>query len=215
MLARFALGLTSLTLAVSSPAGAQDLATVCGAVGRVTVGQWAGYRLTSGPAGDVSRMRVAVVGRETTPGGDLLWHETSMESGRGAVTIRMLVPADPYDPTDIHRAVVQVNDQAPMELPANQLAAMREQLPRDLTTDPIRRCGEGVVVGWESVKVPVGTFRALHVRHERDGRTADVWMVPTVPFGMVRTVVAGDSAATAEIVLTGFGVAVPARAPGR
>jgi len=40
------------------------------------------------------------------------------------------------------------------------------------------------VVGWESVTVPAGTFRALHVKTDDGG---EVWASRDVPFGLVRT----------------------------
>jgi len=40
------------------------------------------------------------------------------------------------------------------------------------------------VVGWESVTVPAGTFRALHVT---TGDGGEVWASRDVPFGLVKT----------------------------
>src|SRR5439155_743231 len=46
------------------------------------------------------------------------------------------------------------------------------------------RCAGAHVVGWESVTVPAGTFRALHVTTEDGG---EVWASREVPFGLVKT----------------------------
>ncbi|PYP08647.1 MAG: hypothetical protein DMD56_12245, partial [Gemmatimonadetes bacterium] len=57
---------------------------------------------------------------------------------------------------------------------------------RDNTTafDWAGRCSGAHVVGWESVTVPAGTFRALHVTTDDGG---EVWASREVPFGLVKT----------------------------
>jgi hypothetical protein len=45
------------------------------------------------------------------------------------------------------------------------------------------RCSGAHVVGWESVTVPAGTFRALHVTTDDAG---EVWATRDVPFGLVK-----------------------------
>ena len=45
------------------------------------------------------------------------------------------------------------------------------------------RCSGAHVVGWESVTVPAGTFRALHVTTDDEG---EVWASRDVPFGLVK-----------------------------
>jgi hypothetical protein len=46
----------------------------------------------------------------------------------------------------------------------------------------------------------------MHVRYERDGRTADVWLAPAVPFALVRSVVVGAGGTDSiELVLIAHG----------
>jgi len=41
-----------------------------------------------------------------------------------------------------------------------------------------------VVVGWEQVTVPAGTFRALHIKSADD--KTEAWVVPDLYFAMVK-----------------------------
>jgi len=59
------------------------------------------------------------------------------------------------------------------------------------------RCSMAQVVGWESVTVPAGTFRALHVKADDGG---EAWASPEIPFGLVKV---HDKAN--ELLLTGRG----------
>ncbi len=195
---------------------AQGLATVCRAVSAPTVGQWAAYQLSGGSAERVTTLRSAITGDEQINGTTHLWQQITTTGDLGMVAVRMLVPGDPYRPTDIRRAIVQLPGQEPLELPPHLVAQFGAEHGTGATPDPMATCREGRALDWEMVTVPAGTFRALRVRHVRDGRTADTWLVPGIPFGQVRTVVSGASAAErAEVVLTAYGQETPARSVPR
>jgi hypothetical protein len=59
-------------------------------------------------------------------------------------------------------------------------------------------CTSTEVVGWESLTIPLGTIRALHVK----SKNGDAWIARDVPFALVRM----STRDGAEIVLTGYGV---------
>ena len=59
------------------------------------------------------------------------------------------------------------------------------------------RCNAAHVIGWESVTVPAGTFRALHVKADDGG---EAWASAEIPFGLVKVHDKRN-----ELVLTGRG----------
>lgn len=193
---------TLLTAALAAPMlHAQALDDVCRPLERPRAGAWAAYRLRTA-AGDSTDVRLALVGRVTTPDGEHVWQESVLRRAGTETVIQSLVPADPYDPATIRRAVIRAPGREPLELPPSALAMMRDaggQGPAGMDA-----CRDGRAVGWETVDVPAGTVRALHVRYLRDGRTADSWLAPGIPFALVRTVVAGD-ADTLELTLVAHG----------
>ncbi|MDH3495282.1 MAG: hypothetical protein OER21_00770 [Gemmatimonadota bacterium] len=207
-----ALSLILFGLGATGTVEAQGLATVCRAVSTPTVGQWAAYRLSVGSADRVTGLRSAITGDERINGTTFVWQQITTTGDVGEVAVRMLVPGDPYRPTDIRRAIVQLPGQEPLELPPHLVAQFGAEHGTGAAPDPMETCREGHALDWEMVTVPAGTFRALRVRHVRDGRTADTWLVPGIPFGQVRTIVSGASPAErAEVVLTTYGQDPPAR----
>src|SRR5438552_2904771 len=70
---------------------------------------------------------------------------------------------------------------AALTLGALAALPLAAQSPTDLAD--ARRSGAHVG-GWESVTVPAGTFRALHVTTDDGG---EVWASREVPFGLVKT----------------------------
>ena len=57
------------------------------------------------------------------------------------------------------------------------------QMTANIADQIAHSCATAQVVGWESVTVPAGTFRALHIRTEDGG---EAWIAHEVPFGMVQ-----------------------------
>lgn len=212
--ARLSIGLLLPALLAGSPmpTAAQDVAQACRWLQTPTVGGWARYRLTAGIAPDTLTVRIAVVGEFPVDGARHLWQETVMVRGSSRTVIQTLVPASPYDPTAIRRAIVQAPGQKAVELPPTALATLPSGGQGSAGADACRR---GRPVGWETIVVPAGTFRALHVRYERDERHADSWLVPSVPFALARSIVAApsDSSRTVELVLVDRGFDATATIP--
>ncbi|MDP2483692.1 MAG: hypothetical protein Q8W45_10435 [Candidatus Palauibacterales bacterium] len=185
------------------PALGQGLADVCRPLEHPVEGSWARYRLRSGP-GDSAEVRMAVVGHERIGDQDYFWQESIMSAAAGETVIQSLVPAAPYDPTAIRRAVVRLPGQDAMELPPAALAMLKQASGQGPAALDACRHGEGL--GWETIDVPAGRVRALRVRYTREGRTAETWLAPGIPFAVTRTIVTGDSAAQRlELELVGHG----------
>jgi hypothetical protein len=192
---------TLAALATAAPTHAQALADVCRPVEEPVPGSWARYRLWGG--GDSTELRLSVVGTASWGGRPHVWQESLIPTPAGETVIQSLVPANPYDPTNIRRVILRPPGRDPMEVPASALAAMRQRTQGAASLDA---CRTGQAIGWETLQVPAGRLRALHVRYTRDGRTADVWLAPAVPFALVRSVVPGTGEAEAiELVLIGHG----------
>jgi hypothetical protein len=186
----------------TTPAAAQGLADVCRPLERPAVGSWARYRLRGGS--DSTEVRLALVGRERIEGRDYVWQESVVGSPQGEAVIQTLVPASPYDPTAIRRAVVRAPGQPAVEVPPTALARM---LPGGgQGAAGLDACRRGEAVGWETVTVPAGPVRALRVRYTREERTAETWLAPGIPFALTRTVVAGPAPSDrVELVLLAHG----------
>jgi hypothetical protein len=186
--------LFALALGLSTPntsLAAQALAEVCRPLEHPVVGNWARYRLRGGTA-DSSEVRMALVGREGIADREYVWQESVVTTAAGDAVIQSLVPASPYDPTAIQRAIVRPPGQSPAEVPSTALARMPAGGQSSAGLDA---CRQGEVVGWETVTVPAGQVRALHVRYVRAERTADAWLAPGIPFALARTIVTGATPA--------------------
>jgi hypothetical protein len=193
---------TALALAVPvTAAAAQGLADVCRPLEQPVVGSWARYRLRGG--GDSSEVRLALVGRERVADREYVWQESVVGTPAGDAIIQSLVQASPYDPTAIRRAIARPPGQPVMEVPPSALAMLQTGGQGATGLDACRR---GEAVGWETVTVPAGPVRALHVRYVREARTADVWLAPGIPFAVTRTVVLGATPSErVELVLLAHG----------
>jgi hypothetical protein len=193
----------ALTAALVTPVAAQDLDAACRALRTPTVGLWAQYVVKSGAQPDSTVLRLAFVAEERMDGAAHVWQETVIAAAGTETVIQSLVPTDPYDPTAIRRAVLRLPGRAAMEVRPQALQAMRGSTHEPQALDA---CNRGEALGSESVAVPAGTFRAIRVRYSRDGRTAESWLVPTVPLALARSVVTdAATGARMELVLVAHG----------
>jgi len=144
---------------------------------------------------------MAVVGTASWNGVAHIWQESIIPTPAGETVIQTLVPAEPYDPSTIRRAIFWTAGRNPVEVPASQLDAMPGRGGQG--AGGLDACRHGEALGWETILVPAGRVRAMHVRYERNGRTADAWLAPGIPFALVRSLVAGSD--SVELVLLGHG----------
>jgi hypothetical protein len=148
---------------------------------KAPVGAWSEYTMTL-PNLPVLKQRFAVVGRDaathsvevTTEGGPL---------AKGArMVLRFVLEADPAKKDRVRNAVMQLGDNAPMELPtsAGQFSPL----------DPRKQVGSA-----KPLKVAAGTFKARHYKEKSaaDGSVMEVWTSDQAPpFGIVKLVGSGD-----------------------
>ena len=180
----------ALTLGVVAvfPLAAQrptDLADVCKVLGGAKLGQWASFDGTSGGSG--GKIRLAVVGSERSGDSTLYWFEVSFagkDPGKSGV-VQILTGSLASGLESPRALVFKAGPQPAMKI-SGEMAGMMGKQGRDNTTafDWAGRCSGAHVVGWESVTVPAGTFRTLHVTTDDGG---EVWASREVPFGLVKT----------------------------
>ena len=184
-----------------APLAAQDAAELCKSIGRVTVGQWSSYTMTGGKA-DGAKLRLAIVGQERRGDSTLYWLEISGNggpSGKGGI-LQLLVPGFGVDATAIRGMIVKTAGQPAMKMPDQMVSMMGQNMGQNNeAVDVARRCASAQVVGWESVSVPAGSVRALHLKNVDGG---EAWVARDVPFGIVKARPKDGG----EMVLTGHGM---------
>jgi len=179
-----ALALGALVTPALSAQSATDLADVCKALGNAKVGQWASFEGTSASGG--GKLRLAVVGSERASDSTLYWFEVNFagqEPGKSGV-VQILAPNLASGSATPRSLIVKIGAQPAMRI-SGEMAGMMGQKPGqdNAAFDWASRCSGAHVVGWESVTVPAGTFRALHVTTDDAG---EVWATRDVPFGLVK-----------------------------
>ncbi|MDH3198202.1 MAG: hypothetical protein OEO21_08165 [Candidatus Krumholzibacteria bacterium] len=193
-LAIAALGLAPAALA------AQDVAELCGELQhrKPAVGSWAGYQMTGGKA-DGSQMRMAIVGSEAHGDSTFYWYEMAVESPKSeTMVMQMLVPGIAYNMGRVRALVMKAGKEPAMKMPQQMVSMMASRMMPNLAAEIARNCLETEVLGWESVTVPAGSFRALHVRQKDQ---SEGWVTRDHMFGLVKAVT--KDGATME--LTGRG----------
>jgi hypothetical protein len=211
MLRRLAVAAAVVVLAAPS-ARAQDLPSICDRAIHPSVGAWSEYRQVGGRQ-DGSTFKVAVVGRESRGGASYLWVEAEMHglvAGPGAgrpitVITKALVPDLDRGMGHAQERIMQIGDQPPMELPAEQ-----SHVAPSTGSDILSGCRSAKVVGWERVTVPAGTFRALHVK-DADGN-GDTWVDPDLPLAVVKGTARGGQSA---MELTAHGAGAHSKITGK
>src|SRR5439155_1018945 len=153
---------------------------------------------TSGGSG--GKIRLAVVGSERSGDSTLYWFEVSFagkDPGKSGV-VQILTGSLASGLESPRALVFKAGPQPAMKI-SGEMVGMVGKQGRDNTTafDWAGRCSGAHVVGWESVTVPAGTFRALHVTTDDGG---EVWASRDVPFGLVK-----NPGKQGDLALTGRG----------
>jgi hypothetical protein len=177
-----AAAVTTLPL-VSSPGRAQAQGqgtTPIGTdIGKVPAGAWAEYNITMNDM--KGKMRWALVERtpssisvELTVEGGL----TAMIGGQKVVSKMVLEPDPLKHPKPVKRMMIQMADQAPMELPTSDPRVQAQKFTRP---DPKN------LVNKETIKVPGGTFATSHYKETRGASVVEYWVNETaLPLGLVK-----------------------------
>jgi len=146
----------------------------------------------------------AATATEPVAGTPYYWYEMSItdpkKGAKGRTIIQMLVPELAFGmASGGPRGMIMKNGHDPaMRMPDEMVQMMGGRMGgQNLTAEIARRCQEMVVVGWEQVTVPAGTFRALHIKSADD--KTEAWVVPDLYFAMVKaTMLEGSLELTAK-----------------
>jgi len=163
---------------------AADLADVCKAVGEAKSGEWASFDATGRSEG--GKVRLAVVGSERSGDTTLSWFEVSLtaKDPNHSGVIQILAPNLAAGTAAARSVVVKWGAQPAVKVSGQMAAMMGEKGGQNNSVfDWAARCKSAHLVGWESVTVPAGTLRTLHVTTD-DG--TEVWASRDVQFGLVR-----------------------------
>ena len=188
---RRTLAALSLGAALAAPLAAQEMAELCRAALHITPGQWSSYRYVGGK-GDGTTMRLAIVNTARVSDSTFYWYEMRTVQGgkteQDATIVQMLVAGLGTPKIEIRDLVMKSGTHKAMRYPQMLLHMMAGPIAKGVASETGRRCtSERIeVVGWESVTVPAGTMRALHLKDVESG--GDAWFSPQVPFGTVKVV---------------------------
>jgi hypothetical protein len=198
---------SAVMLCTVPAARAQDLAALCRGLTHPPVGAWSQYSMVGG-RGNGASMRMSVVGSETRGDTAYLWLEFAvrgmpmgLSAGAGdtlAIVNQLLVTGFGPGMAEPREHVMKFGSAPAMTMP---VGLARAGAPGSST---MQDCTDGKVLGWESVTVPAGTFRALHVQNA-EGK-GDSWVVPDLPFGLVKAATGGEAEDSGQMVLVGHGM---------
>ncbi len=147
-------------------------------------GSWAEYKALYQQK-DPYTMRYAVIGTEARGGKDLQWVEVRMTGAKQdeSMIYQMLVPGSLAEMDQVQEIVFKTGDKPAMKMNGMMMNMIRGQLEKQSFYS--KACQGVTLVGKESVKVPAGTFDALHYRSSE--HAVDSWVSPGVPFSMVKS----------------------------
>jgi hypothetical protein len=180
----------ALGAAVATRVAAQesDKAKICNDVQNreLTVGTWASYTWTGGQNGGTT-LRLAVVGKEPHEGTTYYWVEMGISSASrpGAnMILQTLVPR--LGAGRVRAVIMKSGDQPAMKLSPQMLQMINNNPSMNVSGEIARACQEMEVVGWETVTVPAGQFRALHMRNATPAMISEAWVQSDLQFAMVK-----------------------------
>ncbi len=191
--------LAALALVTPASLRAQELAQVCQSLDKLTVGQWGSYSVTS-PRRSSGKVRLAIVGSERRADTTMYWFEiTGAGAGSQGGIVQLLVTGFGAEPIGVRAMVMKLEGQPAMKMPDQMVAMWSERAEKEAPALEIgRRCRTAQAVGWETITVPAGAIRALHVKNTDGG---EAWLTAEVPFGIVKALPKEGG----EMVLTGRG----------
>ena len=161
-----------------------ELADMCKAVGVAQVGQWASFDATGGSGG--GKLRLAVVGSERSGDSTFYWFEVNAagQDPSHSGIVQILAPNLANGVATPRAVIVKWGGQPAVKVSGQMAGVLAQKQGQGSSAfDWAAQCTSAHVVGWESVTVPAGTFRALHVT-ANDG--TEVWASREVPLAMVK-----------------------------
>ena len=201
------LAASALVALLAPAAGAQDITALCEKARRPPVGAWSEFKWVGGRQ-DGATVRLSIVGSERREGAEYLWMEMMMrgfpmgpERQQGERPTRMIskVLIEGFGPgMGTPRAtIIKFGDNPAMEMPAAQSRMSTQNAPT------LNGCRNAKVIGWESVTVPAGTFRAIHVKNATGN--SDSWVTAELPFALVKEQDSEDGQSR-QMLLIGHGM---------
>lgn len=179
-------GVLILAIAAAGVGGlkAQELDPLCRSAAHVTVGQWASYT-RGGGRDNGAQVRFAIVGSERRRDSTFYWFEIK---SAGAATangvLQILVPGFGAEMVGLRAMILQQGSQPPMRFPDQMVSMLGQQVGQNNPTlGIVLHCATARIIGWETVQLPSGPVRALHVA---DPEGMEAWRVQNVPFGFVQ-----------------------------
>lgn len=180
----------------------QELAAVCQASRKATVGQWASYQISGGPHNGAT-LRFAIVNTERRGDSTLYWFEVRTMSPSDPShnsVMQMLVPSFDVEQSGIRSMVMKMGSEPAMKMPDQMIGMMGQRMGgHNPGLDIARRCLAAQVIGSETVTVPAGSFKALHLKGADGG---EAWMSADIPFGIVKVLMKDNS----TMLLSGKGM---------
>ncbi|MGH9572445.1 MAG: hypothetical protein ACRD40_02790 [Candidatus Acidiferrales bacterium] len=158
------------------------------------VGGGGQYNVTT-KNGTKMNVEIAIVGKESSGGKDAYWYETTADTERGSMSVKMLLVPN-GNSSSIAKTVFLMPGRGPMEMDGQMGGPMAQnQQPKDIRDDAKN-------LGSESVTVPAGTFTCDHWKGN-DG--SDVWVTKGVPpYGLVKMTQQDGSTVVLTKVLTNY-----------
>lgn len=146
-------------------------------------GTWAEYLGNNNK--DTTTMRYAVVGTETREGTEMKWLELRMTGADSSKTMvyQMLTPGNPAELGRVQEIVFKTGNKPAMKMSPMMMGMLRGQLEKSSLLSNL--CEGVTVVGEETVEVPAGSFKTVHLHNAK--HESDAWVSTKVPFYMVKS----------------------------
>jgi hypothetical protein len=149
---------------------------------KVPVGSWSEYSMTIGPSdGMMVKSRWALVARDSSSNTMEMSAEGGPAAGGGKIVIKLVLVPDPVSSEKpVKKMIMKMGENDPMEMPLDMPGMPSQRFEKP---DPKN------LVGTESVKTDVGTFKASHYRDANAAGTVDAWISQDVaPLGIVKLI---------------------------
>jgi len=149
------------------------------------VGRWAEYDALYKKK-DAYAIRYAIIGSETREGTDMKWIELRMtgKDPKKNMIYQMLVPGvGPSELGKVEEIVFQPGTNEAVTLNGMMVKMIQGQIEKSSVFKEL--CKGVTLVGEEKVRVPAGSFKALHFQNANEG--SDSWISPAIPFALVKS----------------------------
>jgi hypothetical protein len=180
-------------LAVPTFAQVADQQKICSLVENrgFTVGKWSSYNWTGGDA-TASKLRMAVVGKEPHDSTTYYWYEIKLDDPsrpNAGLIVQSLVP-NLAGAGRVRAVIMKTGAQPAMKMPPQMVQMINSTPGMNMAADIARQCLNMNAVGWETVTVPAGQFRAFHMKTvgQTQPMISEIWVQPDLQFAIVKAI---------------------------